>query len=45
VHGNDPAILREKPQNPGVELAHVAQFKQSVANRLGQRLPMILPVP
>ena len=29
----------------GVELAHMAQFEQPAAERLGQRLPVILPVP
>jgi len=45
MHRDDPAIFHEKPQHTGVELADVSQFKQPIAKRLGQRLPVILPVP
>ncbi len=45
VHRDDPAILHEELQDTGVEFAHVPQFKQTVAERLGQRLSVILPVP
>jgi hypothetical protein len=27
VHRDDPAILHEKPEQPGIQLPHVAQLK------------------
>jgi hypothetical protein len=45
VHHDDPAIFHEKPQHAGVELSHVTQFKQPIAKRPGQRLPVILTMP
>jgi hypothetical protein len=45
VHRDNPTILSEKPQHAGIELAHVTQFKQSIADRLRQWLPVILPAP
>jgi hypothetical protein len=41
VQQNNPSILHEKPENPGIELAHMAQFKKSAPNRLGQRLAVV----
>jgi hypothetical protein len=35
VDRNDSAILHEKPQHTGIKLADVAQFKQTIAERLG----------
>jgi hypothetical protein len=35
AHRNDSAILHEKPQHTGIKLADVAQFKQTIAERLG----------
>jgi len=32
---NDAAVFYEKPEHPGIDLSHVAQFKQSVAKRPG----------
>jgi hypothetical protein len=45
MHRNEPAILGEEPQHAGIQLSDVTQFKQSVANRFGQWLPVILPSP
>ena len=45
VHRDDPALLHEEPEHAGVELAHVAQLEQPLADGFGQRLPVILPVP
>jgi len=42
---DDSGIPGEEPQNFYIELACVSQFKQPVAERLGQRLAVILPVP
>jgi hypothetical protein len=35
MHRNNSPILREKPQDTGVELAYVSQFKQSVPEGFG----------
>jgi hypothetical protein len=44
VHRDDPLMPREKPKHTSIELADVAQLKQPIAKRLGQRLAVILPV-
>ena len=41
---DDPALPREEPQYPRVQLADVTEFKEPVALRFGQRWPVILPV-
>ena len=45
MYRDDPAILHEKPEYTGIQPANMAQLKQSITERLGQRLPVILPVP
>jgi len=37
-------VFYKEPQHAGVQLADVAQFKQGVVERLGQRLAVILPI-
>src|SRR5439155_10030275 len=44
VDRDDPVILHEEPQYARVEFTDVAQLEKSVANRFGQRFPVILPV-
>lgn len=38
-HHNDPAIPYKKTQHAGVEITQVAHIDQTLAKRLGQRLP------
>ena len=45
MYRDDSAILHEKPEYTGIQPANMAQLKQSITERLGQRLPVILPVP
>jgi hypothetical protein len=45
VNRYDSATPRKEPQHAGIELAHVTQFKESVAKRFGQWLVVILPIP
>ena len=44
VNGHDATAFHEEPQHARVQLAHVPEFKQAVAKRLGQRLAVILAV-
>ncbi|MCX5771355.1 MAG: hypothetical protein NTZ09_13965 [Candidatus Hydrogenedentes bacterium] len=45
MNGNDAAALHKEPQHAGVQLADVAQLKQTIAERFGQRLAVILAIP
>ena len=45
VHRNDTAVLHKKPQDAGIELAHMAQLEQPAAERFGQWFAVILFVP
>src|ERR1700686_2689848 len=44
MHRDDSAIPREEPQHPRIELAYMAQFKQSLTDRFGQWLAVILAI-
>jgi hypothetical protein len=44
MDSDDALVLHEKPEHPGIELADMAQLEEPITERLGQGLPMALPV-
>jgi hypothetical protein len=44
MDGDNPAIFDKKPENPGIEFAHMTQLKEPATEGLGQRLPVILAI-
>lgn len=44
MDSNNALPFHKEPEHSGVELADMSQFKEPIAERFGQRLPMILPV-